>query len=153
MVLVIISSLNECIEKRSPVPFVREIGKRLINADDTIYQITTDVVKHSEYDVLHRLGYFFWIWMNLILIYVNYKICFWVIKKLTDPLAPVNQMLIAVFLLIIIQEFYSLYFNHSFIVPFRGVYTFIRNIPYFFYFLLDYAKNFNYIPTMEWKLW
>ncbi len=153
MILIIINSLGECVEERSPVPFVRDVGKKLINADASIYEMTVETVSHREYDTLKRIGCFFWIWINLVLIYVNYRLCFWVVKKFTDPLAPINQMFLAVLLLIIIQEFYSLYFNHSFIVPFRGVYTFLRNIPYFFGFILGYAKDFEYIPVTEWKLW
>ena len=152
---VFITSAIESYNQRSPLPFIKQVGGKLIEADGNLYQGTTNAVQQGieaeqqgmPIEPLDRLKLLFPLIVNVWFIFVNIKIIYWILRHTgiihnETPLFP--QKLFTVFVSVwVLQILYTLVFLEWTsglgtlykLIPFRGVIVFILNIPYFFNFL------------------
>jgi len=141
---VFVTSAWQSVEQGSPMPFIREVGGKLVEADTVLYMDAKDVVEQQIADPIERFKASLPLLINVWFIFVNFRIIRWLFIKsgmINDKNTPFfpQQLILVGFSMWIIQIFFSaLVLNMAFsmqtlyqFIPFRGVFYWLMNIPYF----------------------
>lgn len=170
LALVLIISTTQAIEEKSPLPIIREVGGRLVNADQVIFdKVLTATVISEEALPPDRLLMFFLILPEIFFIMFNWKLFAKFVKILLGEGTPPLQRKFITFLLIwFFQIIYLLIFGNLpavllgagsatekliILLPFKGLWLLVLNIGFFFSIAPSLLENISElrksIPTLQ----
>lgn len=146
IIFIFFSSIMQSIQERTFLPFITQVGSRVLNADNSLYINSETIInaggltgEMSRWGFLKITTFFLVdIWILLLVAFIFYQL--WRLRNSSAVGANITLALIS---LVVVQMFFSFYLitqditkTHTYqeigkeIIPFKGVGNFLRALPY-----------------------